>query len=184
MPAYSAYGDTLATKVITYYPGNLALPSIQGVVLLFHAASGALKCIMDAVEITAYRTAAASAVATKCPFSSQYLASENPKILAVLGAGTQAKIHVVVLTTVFHFEQVRIWNHRAASATSLVVELAAHGIAARYDPSPEEAVRDADVIVTATASPTPILQADWLKKGAHVNGIHGYCSLLYIGSVR
>lgn len=165
MPAYSAHGDTLATKVITCYPDNSTLPSIQGVVLLFHAASGALKCVMDAVEITAYRTAAASAVATK------YLASKNPKILAVLGAGTQAKVHVVVLTRMFHFEQVRIWNHRATSATSLVRDLAALGIAARYEPSPEKAVRDADVIVTATSSPTPILQADWLKKGAHVNAV-------------
>ncbi|XP_072143604.1 ketimine reductase mu-crystallin isoform X2 [Dermacentor andersoni] len=132
MPAYIASGEALATKVVTSYPNNRSpLPSIQGVVLLFHAGTGALKCVMDAIEITAYRTAAASAVATK----------------------------------------VRIWNHRESSAASLVQELAAHGISARYEASAEDAVRDADVVVTATSSPKPVLQAGWLKKGAHVNAV-------------
>nr|XP_050038813.1 ketimine reductase mu-crystallin-like [Dermacentor andersoni] len=166
MPAYIASGEALATKVVTSYPNNRSpLPSIQGVVLLFHAGTGALKCVMDAIEITAYRTAAASAVATK------YLATEGPKILAVLGAGTQAKSHALIMTTMFRFEQVRIWNHRESSAASLVQELAAHGISARYEASAEDAVRDADVVVTATSSPKPVLQAGWLKKGAHVNAV-------------
>ncbi|XP_075544305.1 ketimine reductase mu-crystallin isoform X3 [Dermacentor variabilis] len=121
--------------------------------------------VMDAIEITAYRTAAASAVATK------YLATEGPKILAVLGSGTQARSHVRIMTTMFRFEQVRIWNHRESSAASLVQELAAHGISARYEASAEDAVRDADVVVTATSSPKPVLQAGWLKKGAHVNAV-------------
>nr|XP_037268715.1 LOW QUALITY PROTEIN: ketimine reductase mu-crystallin-like [Rhipicephalus microplus] len=166
MPAYIASGQSLATKVITCYPNNRPpFPSIQGVVILFHAGTGALKCIMDAVEITAYRTAAASAVATK------YLATESPKILAVLGAGTQAKSHVLVMTTMFRFEQVRIWNHRESSAVSLVQELAALGISARCEASVEDAVRDSDVVVTATSSPKPVLEAGWLKKGAHVNAV-------------
>ncbi|KAH7954712.1 hypothetical protein HPB49_021107 [Dermacentor silvarum] len=67
--------------------------------------------------------------------------------------------------------RVRIWNHRESSATSLVQELAAHGISARYEASAEDAVRDADVVVTATSSPKPVLQAGWLKKGAHVNAV-------------
>lgn len=166
MPAYIASGQSLATKVITNYPNNRwPIPSVQGVVLLFHADTGALKCIMDAKEITAYRTAAASAVATK------YLASESPKILAVLGAGTQAKSHILVMTTMFRFEQVRIWNHRESSAMSLVQELAALGISVRYEASAEGAVRDSDVVVTATSSPKPVLEAGWLKKGAHVNAV-------------
>lgn len=166
MPAYVASRQALATKVITNYPNNRSpLPSIQGVVLLFHAGTGALKCVMDAIEITALRTAAASAVATK------YLATERPKILAVLGAGTQAKSHVLVMTTMFPFEQVRIWNHRESSATSLVRELAASGIPARHEATAEGAVRDADVVVTATSSPKPVLQAGWLKMGVHVNAV-------------
>ncbi|KAK8763608.1 hypothetical protein V5799_033785 [Amblyomma americanum] len=166
MPAYSATAQALATKVVTCFPENRApFPSIQGVVLLFHASTGALKCIMDAAEITAYRTAAASAVATK------YLATEDPKVLAVLGSGTQAKSHILVMTAMFPFEEVRIWNHRESSAKSLVNDLAASGLAVDYEQSAEEAVRDADVVVTATSSPVPLLQAGWLRKGAHVNAV-------------
>ncbi|KAH8041636.1 hypothetical protein HPB51_017081 [Rhipicephalus microplus] len=114
---------------------------------------------MDAVEITAYRTAAASAVATK------YLATESPKILAVLGAGTQAKSHVLVMTTMFRFEQVRAdirktplkkWCGSGTTVSRrpcLSCKSSPHWAfrhAAR--PSVEDAVRDSDVVVTATSS--------------------------------
>ncbi|XP_065309494.1 ketimine reductase mu-crystallin-like isoform X1 [Dermacentor albipictus] len=165
MSAYSAAGDALATRVVTFYPDNptSALPIVQGVVLLFHAGTGSVKCVMDAKEITAYRTAAASAVATK------YLANEKPKILAVMGAGTQAKSHIVVLSKVFKFDEIRVWNHREHSAMSLVHGLAECGLKLQYVSSPRDAVHNADVVVTATASPTPILQSEWLKTGVHVN---------------
>ncbi|XP_040354909.1 ketimine reductase mu-crystallin isoform X1 [Ixodes scapularis] len=166
MSAHSIDDGILATKVVTYLPENKPpLPTIQGNVLLFDAHTGSLKCMMDAVEMTAYRTAAASAVATK------YLATENPKILAVFGSGTQAKSHIVVLSKMFDFQEIRIWNHREESALSLVGELmTSHEIRTRFVASAAEAARDADVIVTATSSPKPVLQADWLKEGAHVNG--------------
>ncbi|XP_065309496.1 ketimine reductase mu-crystallin-like isoform X2 [Dermacentor albipictus] len=167
MSAYSAAGDALATRVVTFYPDNptSALPIVQGVVLLFHAGTGSVKCVMDAKEITAYRTAAASAVATK------YLANEKPKILAVMGAGTQAKSHIVVLSKVFKFDEIRVWNHREHSAMSLVHGLAECGLKLQYVSSPRDAVHNADVVVTATASPTPILQSEWLKTGVHVNAV-------------
>lgn len=167
MSAHSIDDGILATKVVTYLPENKPpLPTIQGNVLLFDAHTGSLKCMMDAVEMTAYRTAAASAVATK------YLATENPKILAVFGSGTQAKSHIVVLSKMFDFQEIRIWNHREESALSLVGELmTSHEIRTRFVASAAEAARDADVIVTATSSPKPVLQADWLKEGAHVNAV-------------
>ncbi|CAN8005481.1 unnamed protein product [Ixodes hexagonus] len=167
MSAHSIDDGVLATKVVTYIPGNKPpRPTIQGSVLLFDAETGSLKCMMDAVEITAYRTASVSAVATK------YLATENPKILAVFGSGTQAKSHIVVFSAIFNFQEIRIWNHREESALSLAGDLMAkHGIRARCVASAAEAARDADVIVTATSSPKPVLHADWLKKGAHVNAV-------------
>lgn len=166
MSALSATDGVLATKVVTFFPGNAPPnPRIQGLVLLMDARTGSLKAVMDAAYITAYRTAAASAVATK------HLAVPNPKILAVLGAGVQADSHIRVLSSVFDLKEIRVWNYREASGVRLVDELGAAGIRARFVASVREAVRDADVIVTATSSATPVLCADWLTKGCHINAV-------------
>ncbi|XP_076309673.1 ketimine reductase mu-crystallin isoform X1 [Tachypleus tridentatus] len=165
MPVFSSPHEALATKIITLYADNhlRGVPRIQGVILLFSAVDGVLKAVLEAPVITAKRTAGASAVATK------YLASENPKILAILGAGVQGKSHLEVLTHLYNFEEVRIWNIHQNTAEKLVKEFDDKGFQCVCCLTVEEAVRDADIIVTATFSKTPVLKAAWVKPGAHIN---------------
>jgi ornithine cyclodeaminase/alanine dehydrogenase-like protein (mu-crystallin family) len=114
---------------------------------------------MDGRYITEMRTAAVSAVATDA------LAARDAKVLTLIGAGVQARSHLEVLPHVREFEEIRVWNRSWERAERFAQE---HGIKVM---SLEPAVRDADVVVTATSSHEPILKGEWLKKGAHVNAI-------------
>jgi ornithine cyclodeaminase/alanine dehydrogenase-like protein (mu-crystallin family) len=117
---------------------------------------------MDGTLITEMRTAAVSAAATKL------LAAPDAKVLAILGSGVQARSHAQALQLVREFEKIRVW-----SPTKLHAEIFAREIGAKAM-SAEEAVCDADVIVTATNSKMPILRGGWLKPGCHVNAV-GAC---------
>lgn len=119
---------------------------------------------MDGTEITTWRTAAASAVATK------YL-HNGTAVLAVLGSGTQARSHAETLDYCFSFQQIRIWNHRFEKAQKLTEKLIEKGKSAVAYQSAEECVKDADVIVTATFASSPILRGKWIKPGAHINAV-------------
>jgi ornithine cyclodeaminase/alanine dehydrogenase-like protein (mu-crystallin family) len=114
---------------------------------------------MDGRLITEMRTAAVSASATKL------LAASDSKILAILGSGVQARSHVEALRLVMHFEEVRVWSPTREHAEQFAKEIGARSMSA------EEAVRGADVVVTATNSKTPVLKGSWLKSGCHVNVI-------------
>lgn len=166
MPAFCKYDDALACKLVTAYPKNAdkGLPSVHGTVLLFNSTTGKVCAIMDGTEITTWRTAAASAVAT------EYL-HNGTEVLAILGSGTQAWSHAKTLDYCFNFEQIRIWNHRYEGAQTLTKELTARGKYAVAYHSAEECVKDADVIVTATFASSPILKGKWIKPGAHINAV-------------
>lgn len=159
MPAYT--GETLGAKLVTLYPGNTGVPTHHGVIQLFRPETGEPLVTMDGRLITEVRTAAASAVATK------YLARPDASVLAILGSGVQARSHLEALRLVRDFAEVRVWSPRRAAAFA-----EEYGVGAAS--SAEEAVRGADVIVTATASQTPVLQGDWLSPGAHINAV-GAC---------
>jgi ornithine cyclodeaminase/alanine dehydrogenase-like protein (mu-crystallin family) len=117
---------------------------------------------MDGRLITEMRTAAVSAAATKL------LASSDARILAILGSGVQARSHLQALRLVRQFEKIHVWSPTLEHAKRFAREIGATAT------SLEEAVRDADVIVTVTNSKTPVLNGDWLKPGCHVNAI-GAC---------
>src|SRR5213075_39941 len=108
------------------------------------------------------RTAAVSAAATKL------LAARDAKVLAILGSGVQARSHVEALRLVRRFQEIRVWSPTREHAERFAKEIDAKAMPA------EDAVRGADVIVTATNSKTPILHGAWLKPGCHVNAI-GAC---------
>ncbi|XP_014675244.1 PREDICTED: ketimine reductase mu-crystallin-like [Priapulus caudatus] len=165
MPGYSAKDDALATKLVSVCPQNAGtdIPTHLATILLFEPSNGCLKAIMDGEVITTMRTAAASAAATK------YLARDDSKILAIIGAGHQARSHIQALSLLYDFTEVRIWSRTKATATAL-----AHEFGARVCESAEEAVKDADIICTVTFSATPVLQGEWVKAGAHVNAV-GAC---------
>jgi ornithine cyclodeaminase/alanine dehydrogenase-like protein (mu-crystallin family) len=154
-----ASGESMGIKMVTFYPGNTSLPTHMAVIALFDPKTGEPLALMDGRYITEMRTAAVSAVATDA------LAGTDAKVLALLGAGVQAQAHLEVLRHVRRFEEVRVWNHHREKAVRFAAE---HGIKAM---EVEDAVRGADVVVTATSAREPILKGEWLKPGAHVNAV-------------
>src|SRR5436309_6260854 len=158
MPAHRA-GDSglYSLKTICVFPDNpqRGLDAHQGTVTLFDGETGEVRALMNASAITAIRTAAVSAVATRT------LAREDASELGILGAGVQARSHLEALRG---FDRVRIYSPTAEHARALAEETGAEAVA-----TAEEAVRGADVVVTATSSPEPVLERAWLKEGAHVN---------------
>jgi ornithine cyclodeaminase len=157
-----------ALKAICLIPGNPAcgLDAHQGIVALFDGDIGMATAILDASAITEIRTAAVSAVATDA------LAREDAKVLAILGAGVQARSHLDALPRVRRFEQVRVYAPTEAHAQALIDSARSDGAAElTVAPNAEEAVRGADVVVTATSSREPVLRRDWLAPGTHVNAV-------------
>jgi thiomorpholine-carboxylate dehydrogenase len=163
MPALTP--DGLGLKAVTFYPSNAerGIPTHMATIFLVDAQTGAPLAIMDGRLITEMRTAAVSAAATKL------LASPDAKVFAVLGSGVQARSHVEALRLVRQFKEIRVWSPTLDRAKRFAQEIDATATS-----SAEEAVRDADVIVTVTSSKTPVLKGDWLKPGCHVNAI-GAC---------
>lgn len=168
MPAYSKALNAIGTKLITVYPGNhgTAVDSHQGAVLLFDAANGSLLAMMDAISITAIRTAAVSAVATRL------LAKESACTLAILGAGTQARAHIDAMLAVRPFKKVRVWSRNSEHARTLVESAQrTHRVEFHVARDAASAVREADVVCTTTAAREPVLLGEWLSPGTHVNAV-------------
>jgi ornithine cyclodeaminase/alanine dehydrogenase-like protein (mu-crystallin family) len=162
MPALTPEG--LGQKIVTFYPPNAdkGIATHMALIVLNDPQTGAPLAVMDGRLITEMRTAAVSASATKL------LAPKDAKVLAILGSGVQARSHVEALRLVRQFEEIRVWSPNKPHAEQFAKEIGAKVTSA------EEAVRSADVVVTATSSKTPILQGKWLKPGCHVNAV-GAC---------
>lgn len=161
MPGYLPE-DGLATKLVGVFPGNAArgLPTHRGLLALFDGKTGEPLAVMDAEELTAVRTAAASAVAARL------LARRDAEVLAILGAGVQGRAHLRLLPRVRPLREIRIASRTAAHAEALA---ATHPRARAV--SFQEAVRTADIVCCCTDAPAPVLRAEWVKKGAHVGSV-------------
>lgn len=159
MPA--VYGDVIGAKLVTVFPGNISrgIDTHQALIQLFDEQTGVPLAMLDGRLITAWRTAAVSALATRD------LARPDARVLAILGSGVQARTHVKMLQMVRSFEEVRVWSRTPENARRFAEETAAKVMSA------EEAVRGADVVVTVTHSSEPILYGSWLDPGAHVNAV-------------
>ena len=168
MPAHLSSPPALGIKVITVFPGNhgTEYDSHQGAVLLFETERGRLLAVMDASSITAIRTAAVSGVATRA------LARPEAATLALLGTGVQAATHLEAVALVRPLRQVRVWS-RDPGHVARFVEAARkrHGFTIEAAPSAREAVADADIVCTVTASREPVLEGAWLRAGTHVNAV-------------
>ncbi len=162
MPALTPEG--LGQKIVTFYPPNAdkGIATHMALIVLNDPETGAPVAVMDGRLITEMRTAAVSAATTKL------LASPDAKVLAILGSGVQARSHAEALRFVRQFEEIRLWSPTKAHAERFAEEISAKAMSA------EDAVRDADVVVTATNSKTPVLKGEWLKPGCHVNAV-GAC---------
>jgi len=169
MPAYrGGEHGAFGLKAICVFPGNPAQgkDAHQGAVMLFSRETGELLALMNASEITAIRTAAVSAVATRL------LAREDAESLAIIGAGVQARTHLKALPCVRSIKHARVACRNIEHAQQLADEMQA-SVSFPIEPvrTNEKAVRDADLIVTATSSLEPVINRDWISPGAHVNAI-------------
>jgi thiomorpholine-carboxylate dehydrogenase len=154
----TVYDQVMGAKMVTFYPGNAKRGehTHQAMVQLFRSDTGEPLAIMDGRLITEMRTAAVSAVAT------DQLAAPEASVLAILGSGVQARSHVAALSRVRAFKEIRIWSRSQSHAQQFATEIGGVVMTA------EEAVHGADVVVTVTSSPDPILFGRWLKKNAFV----------------
>jgi len=163
--AVGEYGP-FGAKLISVFHGNFALgkQSHQGLIILFDPESGAPVCVVHAGEVTAIRTAAASAVATDA------LARKDARRLAILGYGEQASTHARAISRVRKLESITIWGRSPERARALAeqmqVELAVPVVTAR---DVEEAVAQADMVCTVTSAAEPILNGAWVRPGTHLN---------------
>jgi ornithine cyclodeaminase/alanine dehydrogenase-like protein (mu-crystallin family) len=170
MPAYR--GD-FGLKEICVFPENpkRGLDTHLGAVILHSGETGMPLAIMNASAITAIRTAAVSAVATKL------LARDDAHVLAILGAGVQGKSHLQAIPLVRDIREVRIFSRTRAKAEGVAAGVPASQsaretrAATRVADSAEEAVRGADIIVTATNSREPVVRREWIAPGTHINAV-------------
>lgn len=159
MPA--VYEDVFGAKLVTVFPNNAVrnLATHQASIHLFRSDTGEPLAVMDGRVITAWRTAAVSAIATKA------LSSPQAEILAILGSGTQARTHFEALRMVRDFKEIRVWSRTPAHSLQFAEETGARAT------DLETAVRGADVIVTVTNASEPFLRGSWLKNGVYVNAV-------------
>jgi ornithine cyclodeaminase len=168
MPGHAAKLGVMGIKVITVFPANCesGLPSHQGVVMLFDAKNGQPLMLFDALEMTAIRTAAASAVATKS------LSRENSSTLAIIGSGEQAKRHIEAMLLVRNIRNINIWSRTEKNTKQLVNELSGeYNLNIHVKKNAQEALKQADIICTVTASKEPIVMGDWIAAGTHINAV-------------
>ena len=159
MPAYLPSAG-LACKLVSLFPETRDRHTHQALIAVFDPTTGTPVALMDGTYITATRTAAGSALATRL------LARDDALVLAVLGAGVQARTHAEALRRVRNFEEVRVASRDAARAAETAMEIGGTAVE-----SFEEAVRGADVVAATTHATEPVVLREWLAPGAHVNSV-------------
>ncbi len=164
--------ELLGSKLVTIVPGNpesKAIPSVQAVIILFNADDGRPRAVMDATELTYWKTAADSALGAR------YLARSEARTLLVVGAGGLAPWLVRGhLTVRREIDKVLVWNRTGPRAESLAGRLQGEGIEAQAAVDLEQAAGAADIITTATMARDAIIKGAWLKPGAHVDLVGGF----------
>ncbi len=162
MGAMPAIGDAMGVKVVTLFRGNAGtdVPTHQAVILLFDRANGAPLAVLDGRLITEMRTAAGTAAIVR------KLTSEEPKTVAILGNGVQARAHADALRSVRKIGELRLWARNPDHGRPVAEELGAVFLS-----DAAEAVRDADIVVCATSATEPVLKGAWLRRGALVASV-------------
>jgi len=170
MPAYLKEMGALACKVVTSYVNNPAkhnLPTIMGKVLLQDPETGDVICIMDGGYLTAVRTGAASGVATR------YLAREDRgQKVGIFGAGAQARTQLWAMTVARDVAKAYVYDVNDESVSRFITEMTSK---LKLDiikaTSPEQVLEEADIICTASSSPTPLFDGSKVREGTHINSV-------------
>lgn len=161
MPAYVE--QTAGLKWVSVYPDNpgKGLPTVMAMLILNDPETGFPLAIMDATQITSYRTGAAGGVAAK------YLARKDSKILGLIGAGAQAKTQLLALLNSFEFSKIYVWSLREEDIQGFKVSFPDLPI----EPASLETAAGGDIVCTTTPSREFIIKREWVKEGAHINAI-------------
>jgi thiomorpholine-carboxylate dehydrogenase len=165
MPSYVPALPALGAKLVTVCAGNTArgLGTHQALIVMLDPITGVAEAVVDGRYITEARTAAVSAV------SARRLARRDARVLGILGSGVQARSHCEALRLVREFREVRVWSPTADRLRQFAAETGARAME-----NAEAVVRGSDVVVAVTASPTPVIQNDWVGEGTHVIAV-GAC---------
>jgi len=168
MSVFLGSTQTLSTKLVTVFPENPArgLPSHQAVIVVFDPHTGSPRALLDGTSITALRTAAGSALATRL------LARPEACVLAIVGTGVQARAHAKLIPRVRPIKEVRVVGRDRARAVALAEEIMREqGIPAKPFDLGKGAFSGADLICVTTHSAEPVLKGEWLEPGVHVNSV-------------
>jgi len=171
MASYSPAAGRMGVKVITLFGSNAAvgLPRIQALMLVLDAATGSPLAVMDGTSLTAIRTGAASGAAT------DLLARPDAAVVAVFGAGPQARTQLEAVCTVRPIRRARVFDVSAEQAAAFAREMSERlGIPIEVAGSPSDALARADVVCTATTASVPVFADGDLAPGVHINAIGSY----------
>jgi ornithine cyclodeaminase/alanine dehydrogenase-like protein (mu-crystallin family) len=165
MPAWMTTGEFLGVKIVNVFPenGKVGLPAVQGTYVLQSGSTGETLALFDGVRLTTWRTAAASALAAR------YLARADARKLLIVGSGALAPFLARAHASQRPIEIIEVWNHRREGAERLVAGLAGEGYRAKVADRLEDAVREADIISSATLSVVPLICGAWLRPGQHLD---------------
>lgn len=168
MPAYMSSTGSAGAKIVSVNAGNAArgLPAIHGVVTMLDAETGRIRALMDGTWLTALRTGAVGGLAA------DLLARPDASVVALFGAGVQARTQLQAVRCVRQITEVRVVSRTGASAERLVAEL--EGVEARVASDASDAVAGADIVVCATTSSTPLFDGSAIDPGTHVTGVGSY----------
>jgi alanine dehydrogenase len=171
MPSYLVDSMAQATKIISIYPDNprRGLPTTAAWIVVNDPETGQVEAFMDGTYLTGIRTGAVSGVAAK------YLAPEDAKVAAVFGAGAQARNQAWAATTVRKLDEIRVYDPIKLAVDKFAADMEAKlGVPIVKASSGEDACRDADIVLTATTSKTPVVKREWLGEKVHVSAIGAF----------
>ena len=170
MPA--AVGDplTMGAKLVTVFAGNhqRKLPSHLASIVLLDATTGQMQALMDGRYITEARTAAVSAVSVK------HMALPDARVLAIIGSGVQGRSHLEAISHVRMLTEVRVWSPSPMHREAFASQMSTPALPVSAQETAADAVHRADIIVLATASPTPVIENVDVNPGAHIVAV-GAC---------
>ena len=163
MPAYIPALGIAGVKVVNVHPNNRArgLPTVMALTEMIDVETGVPQAIVNSTELTAMRTGAAGAIAAK------YLASRRPVTLGVVGAGRQAEALVEAIAATIPIDEIRVWSRTEKSAGAFAARYARYNAVS----VPIERACDCDVLNTTTPSRKPLIMAEWVRDGTHINAI-------------
>jgi ornithine cyclodeaminase/alanine dehydrogenase-like protein (mu-crystallin family) len=171
MPAYLSGDDQMGVKIVSAFDNNpvQGLPLIYALVVVVDTRTGEPTAVMDGTYLTALRTGATSGAAT------DVLARQDARVAAIFGAGAQGRTQLEAVCAVRPIEEAWVFDPAPERAAAYAEEMSEElSLIVRLAGTPAEAVRAADVICTATTSPTPVFEDADVRPGAHINAVGAY----------